>query len=145
MERRRRIRRDEEFRQVRQQGRCWSADVLVLCALATGHAVTRFGFVVSKRLGGAVVRNRIKRRLREVARRLAPGLPPGYDIVMIARGPISGRTTTELTETVAALVRRARLRPTASRPPAPEERLTRPTEHQQDEPAGQPAVEGVRP
>lgn len=145
MERRRRIRRNEEFRQVRQQGRCWTADVLVLCALATGNAVTRFGLVVSKRLGGAVVRNRIKRRLRDVARRLAPGLPPGYDIVMIARGPIAGRTSTELTETVAALVRRARLRPVASRPPTPEARVTRPAERQHEGPAGQPAAEGVRP
>jgi ribonuclease P protein component len=111
MERRRRIGRADDIRRVRQQGRCWSADVLVLCALATGAPVTRFAIVVSKRQGGAVVRNRIKRRLREAARQLAPSVPPGYDIVMIARGPIASRTTTELGLTIAGLLQRARLRP----------------------------------
>jgi ribonuclease P protein component len=114
MERRRRIGRAEELRRVRQQGRCWSADVLVLCALATGAAVTRFAFVVSKRQGGAVVRNRVKRRLREAARRLAPSLPAGYDIVMIARGPIASRGSDELGATIAGLLQRARLRPVVS-------------------------------
>jgi ribonuclease P protein component len=111
MERRRRIGRAQELRRVRQHGRCWSADTLVLCALATGAPVTRFAFVVSKRQGGAVVRNTIKRRLREAARRLAGSLPAGYDIVMIARGPIASRSTAELGATMAVLVHRARLQP----------------------------------
>lgn len=116
MERRRRIGRADEIRRVRQQGRCWSADVLVLCALPTGAPVTRFAFIVGKRQGGAVVRNRIKRRLREATRRLAPSLPPGYDIVMIARGPIASRTSTDLGLTIASLLRRARLQ--SVEPPA---------------------------
>jgi ribonuclease P protein component len=111
MERRRRIGRAQEVRRVRQQGRCWSTDTLVLCALATGSAVTRFAFVVTKRQGGAVVRNTIKRRLREAARRLAASLPAGYDIVMIARGPIASRSTADLGATMAGLVHRARLQP----------------------------------
>jgi ribonuclease P protein component len=109
VERRRRIRRDADFRRVRQHGRCWSSDILVLCARAVPEAITRFGFVVSKRLGDAVVRNRIKRRLREAARRLAPVLSPGYDIVVIARGPIASRTSAELGEVLAGLAQRARL------------------------------------
>lgn len=49
-------------------------------------AVPRFGFTVTKKLGGAVVRNRIRRRLRE-ALRLSVGLSalPGYDYVILAR------------------------------------------------------------
>ena len=116
MERDRRIRHDFEFRRARHQGRCWSSDILVLCALRTGAPVTRFGFVVSKRLGNAVTRNKVKRRLREAARRLAPNLLPGYDVVVIARGPVASRAFTELAGTLGALTRRAHLQ---QRGPAP--------------------------
>lgn len=110
MERDRRIRRDVEFRRTRHQGRCWSSDILVLCALRTGAPVTRFGFVVSKRLGNAVTRNKVKRRLREAARHLAPNLLPGYDVVVIACGPVASRAFAELAGTLGALTRRAHLR-----------------------------------
>ena len=119
MERRRRIRSGQDFRRVRQHGRCWSSDVLVLCAKLNGAAETRFGFVVGKRQGNAVTRNRIKRRLREVARHLAPTLLPGYDIVMIARGPIASYTMAQLGETVARLAQRARLRAAEDEAAAP--------------------------
>jgi ribonuclease P protein component len=109
VDRRRRIRREADFRRVRQQGRCWTADGLVVCALATGELVTRFGFVVGKRVGGAVVRNAVKRRLREIGRHLAPSLAPGYDIVVIARGTIAARTSQQLRQTLTDLARRARL------------------------------------
>jgi ribonuclease P protein component len=45
----------------------------------------RVGFIVSKRVGGAVVRNRVKRRLREVVRARLTTLAPGWDIVVNAR------------------------------------------------------------
>src|SRR5689334_20088444 len=46
----------------------------------------RFGFTVTKKMGGAVKRNRIKRRLREAVRKIAPKLAlPGHDYVLIAR------------------------------------------------------------
>ena len=122
MERDRRIRRDAEFRRARHQGRCWSSDILVLCALRTGAPVTRFGFVVSKRLGNAVTRNKVKRRLREAARHLAPNLLPGYDVVVIARGPVASRAFVEIAGTLGALTSRAHLRQPSSAPatePAP--------------------------
>jgi ribonuclease P protein component len=119
VDRRRRIRREGEFRRVRQKGRCWSADVLVVCAVRSSLPQTRFGFVVGKRQGGAVVRNRIKRRLREASRQLAPALLPGYDIVMIARGPISTRSTAQLLDLLTEMTRRAKLiRSLPESPPA---------------------------
>ena len=85
-----------------------------VCASRADGDGLRFGFVVGKRLGDAVVRNRIKRRLREAARHLAPALLSGYDIVVIARGPIADRTSTELGTALAKILRRAGLlRPAA--------------------------------
>ena len=50
----------------------------------------RVGFTVTKKIGSAVVRNRMKRRLREVARASLGDAPPGYDFVFIGRD--GGRT-----------------------------------------------------
>ena len=47
--------------------------------------VTRVGLTVSTKLGHAVVRNRVRRRLREIVRHNASCLPSGYDIVIVAR------------------------------------------------------------
>jgi ribonuclease P protein component len=53
---------------------------------ADGAATIRIGFTATRRIGGAVVRNRAKRRLREAARLLAPlQARPGCDYVFIAR------------------------------------------------------------
>jgi ribonuclease P protein component len=53
---------------------------------AAGPSGARFGFTVSKKIGGAVVRNRVRRRLRALAAALAPDqVRQGYDYVLIAR------------------------------------------------------------
>ena len=49
---------------------------------------TRFGFATGKRLGGAVVRNRVRRRIREALRVMAPSFQPGWDVLIIARPAI---------------------------------------------------------
>lgn len=52
---------------------------------AAAEAEVRFGLTVTKKLGNAVVRNRIKRRLREAFRQAAAEATPGHDYVLIAR------------------------------------------------------------
>ena len=49
---------------------------------------TRFGFATGKRLGGAVIRNRVRRRIREALRVMAPAFQPGWDVLIIARPAI---------------------------------------------------------
>jgi len=54
----------------------------------TGLDQTRFGLATGKRLGGAVIRNRARRRIREVLRAMAPSFQPGWDVLIIARPAI---------------------------------------------------------
>lgn len=56
--------------------------------LRTDRDHVRFGLATGRRLGGAVVRNRVRRRLREVLRVMAPSFQPGWDVLIIARPPI---------------------------------------------------------
>jgi ribonuclease P protein component len=71
--------------------------------------LVRAGFTATKRIGGAVQRNRAKRRMREAARRLLPDLAhPGFDYVFIARGGATTRPWERLLDDVkSALIRLA--------------------------------------
>ena len=90
-----------EFLRVRG-GRRWSTPSLVLETRprpgATGpDEEARFGFTVSKKIGGAVVRNRVRRRLRALVAALKPSeVRPGCDYVVIARPGAVGRSFNEL-------------------------------------------------
>ena len=58
---------------------------LVLYCRPNGQDHNRLGITVSTKLGGAVVRNRARRRLREVYRLAQPKMRQGYDVVLVAR------------------------------------------------------------
>jgi ribonuclease P protein component len=109
VKRRYRVREDRRFREIRQGGRSVACDVLVLCALANDLPYSRFGFAVSSRIGNAVVRNRIKRRLREIMRLRMATIRPGCDIILIARKPIRSAEYHQLETACARLLRRAQL------------------------------------
>lgn len=83
--------------------------MLVLCALANDLPCSRFGFAVNSRIGNAVVRNRIKRRLREAVRLRMAEIRPGWDIILIARKPIRSADYHQIETACARLLRRAQL------------------------------------
>lgn len=87
---RRRFRLSEEyqFERIRRQGRCIPNACFLLCYAPNGLGHPRFGFVVSRRLGKAALRNKVRRWLRESVRELLPSISGGWDIVFIAKKPI---------------------------------------------------------
>jgi ribonuclease P protein component len=87
VQRRHRLSRSRDFDAVYRHGRSVSTRFLVLYWFARdgdGHD-PRLGIAVPKQLGGAVVRNRMKRQLRETWRAMVDRVPPGSDYVLIAR------------------------------------------------------------
>jgi ribonuclease P protein component len=74
-----------QFSLVYDEGKSWAGKEVVIKALPNGLDSSRCGLVVSRRVGKAVVRNRVKRLLREILRQTP--LQPGWDIIFIARTP----------------------------------------------------------
>ena len=94
MHRRNRLSRSRDFDAVYRQGRSASTRFLVLywfprtdaqSPADAGSAEPRLGLAVPRSVGGAVVRNRVKRQLRETWQELAPSAQAGHDYVLVAR------------------------------------------------------------
>jgi len=109
MKRQYRLRRNNDFQRVRQLGKIYASPLMVLAFLRNGLEDSRFGFVVSKRLGNAVKRNKIKRRMREIARTRLVNIEPGFDIVIIARKPVAQAQFKEMEKGLERLLKKARL------------------------------------
>lgn len=80
---------------------------LVLYARKNHSASNRVGITVSKKLGGAVVRNRIRRRLREIYRLHEEQFVPGWDIVVVARSRCIHADFSTLTDSYLSLAVKA--------------------------------------
>jgi ribonuclease P protein component len=94
-----------DFKAVRHSGRGWANRLAVVRTKLSGMPTSRVGFSVGRHVGNAVVRNRVKRRLREVVRQAS--LRDGWDMVFIARPPAAQAGFWELKGAVLNLLRRA--------------------------------------
>ena len=74
-----------EFKRLYNKGKSSASKCVVVYCLRNGKAENRLGITVSTKLGGAVQRNRIRRRLKEIYRLNELYLRLGYDIVLVAR------------------------------------------------------------
>jgi ribonuclease P protein component len=79
----RRIRRRPEFQRVYEGGQKLRLRLMTVVVLPNGRAASRLGIAATRKLGGAVIRNRAKRLVREVFRKA--DVPGGLDIVVIPR------------------------------------------------------------
>ena len=95
------MRRPDEFKRTMRSGRraggaTLSAHVLLASGAVPEDPEPKVGFVVSRAVGSAVVRNRVKRRLRELTRRRIASLPEGCLLVLRARPAAAGASQAEL-------------------------------------------------
>ena len=104
-----RIQKRADFLACAKAAYCARGAVLIQARRRDENLLVRVGFTATKRIGGAVERNRAKRRLREAARRILPELAhPGFDYVFIARGGVTTREWPRLLDDVkSALLRLA--------------------------------------
>ena len=110
MKRAYRLRRPEQFRRARREGRTYHTPLLALNVVAGRRGRTRCGFVVGKQLGTAVRRNRAKRRVREAVRLALSSIAPGFDLVFVVRGPeVLAAPFTTIIQAVEQLLRRAQI------------------------------------
>ena len=77
------LKKSGQYALVYRGGRSWVNRLVVMKVLANGLNLSRYGFSISRRVGKAVIRNRVKRVLREIL--YAAPVEPGWDVVFIAR------------------------------------------------------------
>jgi ribonuclease P protein component len=106
-----RLRANTDIQRIRQKGRSVANPMLVLLQSRNAEDHTRFGFAVGKRIGGAVVRNKVKRRLREHLRLMwqAGQIRAGVDVLVIARDKASDASYATLSRALDDLLKRSGL------------------------------------
>jgi ribonuclease P protein component len=106
-----------DFRAIQSGSRSRAHPLLILRYRRNELDRTRYGISTSRRIGPAVVRNRLRRRLRTVLRRLDPAIERGWDLLLIARADSGSATQAQMSAAVERLLAAAGL--TVERPPEP--------------------------
>ena len=101
------LRKSKQYSLVYRRGRSWANSQLAMKVLPNDLNLTRLGISTSRRVGKAVVRNRVKRLLREILR--SQQVKEGWDIVIIARPQSSNTTYERLGKSAEDLLARAGL------------------------------------
>jgi ribonuclease P protein component len=96
-----------QYALVYSKGKSWTNGFFVMKVMPNGLTLSRYGFSVSKRIGKAVARNRVKRVLREILR--AKSLEPGWDIIIIVRPLAANANYAGLGKSIDDLLSRAQL------------------------------------
>jgi ribonuclease P protein component len=103
------LRTPREFAALQQSSKSKVHPLLVARFAPNQIERTRFGFSTGRRLGGAVTRNRVRRRLREAVRALGPQIVPGWDVLIVARPPSATATYSALSEALERVLRSGQL------------------------------------
>ena len=101
-----RLVRRGDFDKVYRSGKRFSSSHFTVFVRSNELALSRFGFSIKKALGGAVVRNRIRRRLREMVRCHRQEISAGWDIVIHPKRSVGEAPFVALTEDLLRLLRK---------------------------------------
>jgi ribonuclease P protein component len=114
-----RLRRRADFLKAATGSKAPAASFVLQAVKRGEDAPVRIGFTVSKKVGTAVERNRVRRRLREIVNRSAALLRPGYDYVVVGRRAALQEPFERMVATFDAAVRRVHAGRVAMPPPRP--------------------------
>ena len=110
MQKRLRLRKKEDFAKVFKHGKAAANHQFVVYVKSSPAAESfRFGVSASKKIGNAVVRNRMRRRVKEIVRRMEPMVKPHVDIVCIVRKPALELDHNALKKSIQHVFKRANL------------------------------------
>lgn len=101
------LKRNKDYRNVYSRGKSVADRHLVLYFLANNLEDCRFGFTVSKKVGNAVKRNRIRRLFREACRLNSEKFIGGFDIVLMARRNVDSLKYQQVEESLLKLLKKA--------------------------------------
>lgn len=109
MQRTQRLTRNEDFTAVYRRGKSVANHQFVLYYRAVSRPYFRLGVSASKKIGGAVVRNRMRRIVKEVVRHMSDEVAPGYDLVIIVRAAATSLDYAALEKSIRHVLKRASL------------------------------------
>ncbi len=98
------LRKSSDFQRVRHGGKSRHTGHFIIVVLERSNSLTRLGLTVSRKVGGAVQRNRVKRLIREFFRIHLNSLPKGIDISIIAKKNATGMTYARVCDELRFLV-----------------------------------------
>lgn len=103
------LKRNKEFRYAYRAGKSAGSKSMVLIYAKGRQDEIKIGFSVSKKLGNAVVRNRIKRRLREAVTPLIPDIKKGWKLIFIAKAPVRDEKLPAINSSMQYMLKKANL------------------------------------
>lgn len=104
------LKKDSDFRKVYKHGRSFANRYLVMYILENKSEFSRVGISVSKKVGNAITRNKIKRRIRESYRlNIDENVKNGYDIIFIARVSIKDVDYNDIEKAMKNIVKKSNI------------------------------------
>lgn len=103
------IKKNSDFKKVYSKGSSVADWLTVVYKFPNKLNETRFGFSVSKKIGNAVIRNKVKRTFREICRINNENILKGFDIVIIARNPIKDKSYHDIEKSIIKLFRKSKI------------------------------------
>ncbi|HOE56977.1 MAG TPA: ribonuclease P protein component [Bacillota bacterium] len=103
------LRKNYEFKKVYNEGKYYVDKYVVMYIIKNNAAFNRIGFSVSKKIGNSVVRNKIRRQMKEIYRGFANNTKSGHDIVFTARAGIGSVNFSVIENSMITILKRAKL------------------------------------